>query len=169
MLGLVRAHGPSWLGNLHRKQRSGRIRNNQRHSLHSWRRDWSAQTVPVDSEIITDNESLPTRKSSPELLPQLMPGFVCAHNPCWLDNHHRKRSRCRLVNCRRNRFPSWCFVPYARTVLVDSVIIPIDSVIPVDSIIVTENVVAADLEIVAETASPAEARFSTRARSLLTR
>jgi hypothetical protein len=60
-------------------------------------------------------------------------------------------------------------VPYARTILVDSIRIPIDSIITIDSIIVTENEVAADLEIVAETASPAEARFSTRAQSLLTR
>jgi hypothetical protein len=58
---------------------------------------------------------------------------------------------------------------YARTVLVDSVKIPIGSVIPIDSIIVTENGVAADMEIIAETASPAEARFSMRAWSLLTR
>jgi hypothetical protein len=60
-------------------------------------------------------------------------------------------------------------VPYVRRVLVDSVIIPIDSIIPVDSIIITENKVAADLEIVAETASPADDRFRTRAQSLLTR
>jgi len=58
---------------------------------------------------------------------------------------------------------------YAPTVLVDSVIIHVDTLIPVDSIIVTENGVAADLEIVAETASPAEARFCTRAQCLMTR
>jgi hypothetical protein len=60
-------------------------------------------------------------------------------------------------------------VPYARTVLVDSVIISVDSVITVDSIIVNQNIVAADLEIVAGTASPAEDRFCTRAQSLLIR
>jgi hypothetical protein len=58
---------------------------------------------------------------------------------------------------------------YARIVLVDSVIIHVDSLIPVDSIIVTENWVAADLEIIAETASPAEVRFRTRAQCLMTR
>jgi hypothetical protein len=33
--------------------------------------DWSAHTIPVDSEIDTNNESLPTQKSSLKLLPQL--------------------------------------------------------------------------------------------------
>jgi len=41
--------------------------------------------------------------------------------------------------------------------------------IPVDSVIVNENIVAAALEIIAENASLAEARFRTRAQSLLTR
>ena len=50
-------------------------------------------------------------------------------------------------------------VSYARTVLVDSVIILVDSVITVDSIIVNENIVAADLEIVAETASQLKIGF----------
>ena len=50
-------------------------------------------------------------------------------------------------------------VTYALTVLVDSVIIPVDSVISVDSIIVTENKVAAALEIFADTASQLKLDF----------
>jgi len=66
-------------------------------------------------------ELLSTQKPSTRLPPQLSPGFVSAHSPCWLGNRHRKPSRCQLENCHRNYFPSWRFVSSTQTVPIDSV------------------------------------------------
>ena len=70
-LGFVYAHSPCCLSNRHWKLSSWRLKNNKRDCLFSWCLDWSAHTIPVDSEIDTNNESLPTQKSSLKLLPQL--------------------------------------------------------------------------------------------------
>jgi hypothetical protein len=98
-----------------------------------------------------------------------MLGSVCTHSPCWLgnnpcwlgnpswlDNCLRKLSRCRLGNRRRNCFPSWSSVLYARTVSIDSVI-------------VIENSVGNDLEIINETASTVDVQIDQRTQSQLTR
>jgi hypothetical protein len=54
-LGFIFAHSPSWLGNGHRKQSSGCLRNNQLDCLHRWGLASSVHTVPVDSLIVIEN------------------------------------------------------------------------------------------------------------------
>jgi hypothetical protein len=97
-----------------------------------------------------------------------MLGSVCAHSPYWLgnnhswignhgwlDNRHRKRSRFRHGNRRRNCFPSWSLVSYARAVHIDSVI-------------VTESSVVYDSEIINSTPSTADVGIGQRKQTELT-
>jgi hypothetical protein len=54
-LGFISAHSPCWLGNRHHQLSRWRLRNHHRNCLHYWRLDWSVHTVPVESEIDTEN------------------------------------------------------------------------------------------------------------------
>ena len=98
------------------------LRNHKRNCFQGWRMDSTAQTAPVDSEIINENwvtvdleilnETASTddawirqrkrppwpQKSSTKLLPRVRHGFDNANSPCGLRKHQWKLSHCQLKN-----------------------------------------------------------------------
>ena len=86
------------------------------------------------------------------MLPRMKPGFVSAHSPYWLGNHHRKLGRCQLRNHQWHCFPSWRLDSSTHKV-------------PLESEINTKNWVAHASEIVTKTTSPTEAWIRHRTKT----